>query len=74
MNYKNSITGEIISLSCYQKLPYKKQQDYVQVMDSITHSANEYNGDFMLYLLPDNSNYLMIEGLNDSGGGICEGF
>ena len=74
MNYKNPITGEIVSFLCYQKLPYKKQQDYVQITDDPTHTVNEYNGDFMFHVLPSSTNYAMLEGLNDSGGGTCDGF
>jgi hypothetical protein len=74
MNYKNLITGEIISFTCYQKLPYIRQRDYFQVTDNPTHIVNEYNSDFMLYVLPSSTNYIMIEGLNDSSGGAYDGF
>ena len=74
MNYKNSITGEIINFVYYQKLPYRRLQDYVQVEDSPTHTVNEYKGDFMFHTLPSNTNYAMIGGLNDFNGGACEDF
>jgi hypothetical protein len=76
MNYKNLLTAEIINSSCYQKLPLKKQENYIPVVDTPTHTVNEYNGGFMLYLLPTtfNSNFGGIEGLNDTSGGIYDGF
>jgi hypothetical protein len=74
MNYKNSITGEIISFFCYQKLAFENQQNYSEVRDNPTHTVNEYNDEFMLYILPSNTNYAMIGGLNDSCGGAHEGF
>jgi hypothetical protein len=75
MNYKNSLTGEIISFACYQKLPGKsQQQQYIQVVDNPTHIVHEYYGSIMLCILPNPTDYTMIGSLNDSSGGICDGF
>ena len=74
MNHKNSITGEIISAACYQKLPAEKQWDFSEVGDSPTHTANKYNDGFILHVLPSSIDYTMIEGLNDSSGGAYNGF
>jgi hypothetical protein len=74
MNYKNIITNEIISVTCYQKLSDSKQRDYVQAIENITHTVHTYQNDFMLYVLPTSTNYAMLGGLTDSCGGACEDF
>ena len=52
MNYKNYATGEVISESCYNKLPYEKQRNYSVVSESATHQVEEDDdGDFITTLI-----------------------
>ncbi len=75
MNYKNIVTGEIISYTCYQKLTVINQQDYIEVADEPTHKLNEDGGNRLIYKTPKYAtNFAMFEGLNDSHGGASYDF
>lgn len=49
VNYKNQLTGEVISEKCYNKLPYHKRIYFHVTLDSITHNVTQNeSGDFIL--------------------------
>lgn len=46
MNYKNTETGEVISSTCYNRLPESKQANYIGVVDEKpTHEVSEDDSD-----------------------------
>jgi uncharacterized membrane protein YgcG len=52
MNYKNYITGEVISEYCYNKLRYDQKKYYSKVIEPVTHQVIvDDSGDFVTALI-----------------------